>query len=131
MYTRTYFKENEPLSIPENYDGNAFREEVSEAGADLEARGETEKAEEAGMYLKKEPEKCEKPSAGLSSLFEKLPMKSLLGGFPFKGFLGKGKLVESFGYEEILIAALMIYMFFSKNGDKECAIMLLFLLFVS
>lgn len=126
MYTRTYFTENDKLSIPENYDGNAFRESISEEGNGFIAKEAIEESEEH------EKEKYEQTGTGTASFFDRLPIKSLISKTPFKNFFkGGSNLFDSFGYEEILIAALMLYMFFSKDGDKECAIMLLFLLFVS
>ena len=53
-----------------------------------------------------------------------------------KSFLSKGTLnsiKDSFtkiGTEELLILALAAFLFFSKDGDRECALMLLALLFV-
>lgn len=127
MYTRTYFTENDKLSIPENYDGNAFRERISDGSTEIKITDE-----ENNEYSEESSEKYEKTSGGASSFFERLPIKNLISKFPIKGlFKGNSNLFERFGYEEILISALMLYMFFSKEGDKECAVMLLLLLFVS
>ena len=52
-----------------------------------------------------------------------------LFGFNFP-FLN-GFSLSKFGIEEILLIATAIILFMSKDGDKECALMLLLLLFVS
>ena len=126
MYTRTYFTDSDKLSIPENYDGNAFRErkrdDIAEPTVEEEHDGLTEQANE----------KYEKASIGAHSFFERLPIKNFISKFSANGFFKGGSSPFShLGYEEILIIALMLYMFFSKDGDKECAVMLLFLLFIA
>ena len=106
MYTRSYSDKESPVSIPENYDGTAFGENTK----DFES-------EEA-----------------FSPLTNKFSLKSL---FPEGGILGSLK--KSFprisspkiGTEEILLAALALYLFLSKDGDKECAVILLILLLIN
>lgn len=125
MYTRTYFTEDEKTKIPENYDGNAFRSEISAAVTEENRQEYKEDGIDEAEY-----ESASK-SIRFPSLFEKLPLKKLLGFFRIQqkdecesdGAFG-------FGIEEILICALALYMFFSKDGDKECAIMLAILLFI-
>ena len=125
MYTRSYFTEDKKIDIPENYDGNAFRENgdpfkenVTEDAFSREDRSEeNQKATEA---------------SAIPSFFGRLPISKLLsglGGFSFKegSILG---VCQNFGAEEILIGAVALYLFFSKDGDRECAIMLLILLFI-
>ena len=53
----------------------------------------------------------------------------LLGGLNLP-FL-EGLKMPKIGTEELLIIAVAGFLLFSKNGDKECALILLFLLFVS
>ena len=126
MYTRTYFTGSDKLSIPENYDGNAFRES---AAADSAASLDSQSSD--NTVLEKENENHDKASA-VSSFFERLPFKNFFSVLPKKSFFnGEEKLFKNFGYEELLIALLTLYMFFSKEGDKECAVMLLLLLFVA
>ena len=60
---------------------------------------------------------------------------SFLSKLPFGSFLsdiGKNSKfsLQKIGTEEILIIATAAFLFFAKEGDKECAIMLLLLLFL-
>ncbi len=101
MYTRSY-PEDEIRGVPEGYAGNAFRDEVEE----------------------KEDRKEESVSAG--SFLDKLLPSSL-------GNLFSGNLLKNFhlGWEELLILAVAALLFFSRDGDKECALMLLILIFIT
>ncbi len=126
MYTRSFFTEENKPAVPENYDGTAFSK----------AQEKETKTEEASspfvppVFEEKLPhESTAKVFSGLSSIMERLPFKNLFSIFPIKnGEDGKG---FRLGTEEILICAAALYMFFSRNGDKECAIMLFILLFIS
>ena len=129
MYTRSYDPEGDGIKIPENYDGNAFREiesvpeerpkespPVNETV--LKAPWDTEAvAEEAISHAS-----GERP---VGSFFERMPFGNLFGSLPF--FKG-GKL--NFGTEELIICAMALFLLFSAGGDKECAVMLLLLLWV-
>ena len=123
MYTRNYLKEETQTIVPENYDGNAFCKSYSEE----------KKAEQSSVFLpppfEEDSTKTEKDT-GLSivSLIEKTPLKALLSFLPGKNDDGEKKI--NIGTEEILICAAALYMLLSKNGDKECAIMLFVLLFI-
>ena len=129
MYTRTYFTEDKKIDVPENYDGTAF----GENGIGLNAR-ESEKAESDFSVKESDFPGEDAPvsqKAKFSSRFDKLPIKSIFQGFPFSLFKEKeGDVGINFGTEEILICAVALYLFFSKGGDRECAIMLLVLLFI-
>ena len=131
MYTRNYYNDGESIKIPENYDGNAFREteikeeekktqnEISPKDEVLRAPWDvSEKAEEVMG-------KAEVSSRGFGAFFDKLPINSLTGVLPF--FKG-GKF--SLGSEEVLIFAIALFLLFSHGGDKECAVMLLLLLWI-
>ena len=125
MYTRSYFTEDKKIDIPENYDGNAFRENLDpfKENSIEDTIPEEERSEE--------DEKVSEASA-IPSLFGKLPISKLvtgLSGLSFKrGDIAQ--MCKKFGTEEILIGAVALYLFFSKDGDRECAIMLLILLFI-
>ena len=133
MYSRSYTEEASGILIPESYGGTALREEVisdalrsqaneSERGTQAEVTPETPEGESITASAKVR----ESPSV-LSSLFDKLPFGNILGGL-----FGNGKLgLQKFGTEEILIIATAAFLLFSKDGDKECAIMLLLLLFIT
>ena len=122
MYTRSYFTEDKKVDVPENYDGNAFEKEN-----DIPAQNESE------CFLGSSIDSTQKSVdlGAFSRLLERLPIRKLLKGIPLP-FLkcDDDKAPARLGSEEILILAVMLYMFFSKDGDKECALMLLFLLFI-
>ena len=123
MYTRNYYPDTqERLTPPENYDGCAFIESSSAPSeATLEASyNECENSEN------KIGQREKTVSAGLgdipflSGLFGK---GSLLGGLNLK--------MPTIGTEEILILATAAFLFFSRDGDKECAILILILVFLA
>ena len=109
MYTRAYFQEDEKINIPEKYNGNAFTE-----GSGEPVVAEAEDAQPAMAN-------AEHRGDGILGLF------SHLGGglFPAIGRIGRDLHI---GWEEILIIGIALFLFLSKGGDRECAIMLLLLL---
>lgn len=114
MYSRTYPDDNTPAFIPESYGGTALGNNRENYIEDKE-----EKTEEAYE------ETSAKGKDGFLS-FGSLP-SFLTNLFPsFRG----GKLFKNFGTEELLIIGAALLLFFSKEGDKECAILLILLLFV-
>ena len=140
MYTRSYHSEEEKIKVPENYDGNALREESRPEEIPLslplsKSIGETKispREEIPPMEEERELKECltepfEESKGEKVGLFERLSQN----GFFKKRFLGLIK-SDSFkiGSEEILIAALALFLLFSKDGDLECAAMLLLLLFI-
>ncbi len=116
MYSRSYYnEENESQRPPENYNGTVFIEK--ESAAPIE-----EPSTESSKVM------AEGKSGG--GFFRGLPRSIPLPAF--LGRLGLSSLsMPEIGTEEILIIAAAAYLFFSKDGDKECAIILLLLLFVS
>ena len=131
MYTRSYYPESEGIKIPENYDGNAFlKAEVKQEEKSIDAESlPKEEVLRAPWDVSEKAEevigKAELSSRGFSVFFDKLPINSLTGFLPF--FKG-GKF--SLGNEELLITAIALFLLFSHGGDKECAIMLLLLLWI-
>ncbi len=121
MYTRKYTDDERELNIPSGYDGIALRQESDAVPTDC-APQDTEDTRQCST------EPSERDDGGRND--------SVLAGIPFLGKLkdnfifGKGAKFD-IGFEEILIAALALYLFFSKDGDKECAIMLAILLFIT
>ena len=112
MYTRSYPTQDEKISVPENYVGNAFEKREPEP---MESSGDTKECISEPALA----------SGGLGSLFKKIPVPAFLSGLNvFRGGL------DGFGTEEILIIGVALFLLFSKSGDKECAIMLLLLLFI-
>ncbi len=126
MYTRNYPQEKSGIMIPESYGGTALREEEGERSSGIPSMG--------GTPINKNPWESENQittsdseptSAEPSSLFSRLPIANF-----FKDFLHFDNFsLQNIGAEEILIIGVAAFLFFTKQGDKECAIMLLLLLF--
>ena len=119
MYSRSdYADEATRVSLPENYDGTAFMERVPEEITEV-------------AFIEPEKEKIVEASSqndGLVGGFGKIPILSSLFG---QG-TGLGSLkMPSIGVEEILILATAAFLFFSKDGDKESALILLLLLLIN
>ncbi len=130
MYMRNYCQDREEeILVPENYDGNAFRTNAANESPpsffeqnkiDLSADESNKKVDEAKdtmSYAKNE-------RSFLGALKSFIPE----GLFSRNGFL-KNALLD-IGTEEILIIGIALFLFFSKDCDKECALILIFLLFV-
>ena len=110
MYTKNFQYGNDTVPIPEKYGGTAF-------DGDSASYSDTTESECCGAE-----ESCE--GSKFSGLFSKKLFD--FGSLPlFKN--GKIK----FGSEEILIIALAALLFFSKEGDRECALILLLTLFLN
>ncbi len=112
MYTRSFYREEGDFSVPENYDGVALAETVKDTVE--------EKPSEATSEVMSHGDK--RGDGGIFS-FLKSPL-SHIKDIPF---------LNSFeiGFEEILIIGIALLLLFNSDGDKECAIMLLILLFIS
>ncbi len=134
MYTRSYFQDDENLSIPENYDGNAFRGDSTDIQEEIK---ETQiqknpfeppyrESDEPCVASKdREDKKRDTGPISISALLQKFQPSSLFGKFDF---LKDGRF--DIGSEEILIIGVAIFLFFSEGRDIECALMLLFLLLI-
>lgn len=125
MYSRSYYPDSpERMSLPENYDGTAFMERNDTNAGDEVA--------EVSFSEKNEPptqERTEQAGKTFSG-FGNMPLFS--GLFDKGGLLGGlGLKMPCIGTEEILILATAAFLFFSKNGDRECALILLLLLFIN
>ncbi len=118
MYSRSYYADRDDVpKPPENYNGTVFLESSEQASA------EPEKSESKEVH-------SEKISSGRGGLFSMFPKSIELPSF--LGRLGIGSLsLPKIGTEELLIIAVAAYLFFSKDGDKECAFMLILLLLVN
>ena len=145
MYSRNQPSDGK-IVIPENYDGTAFSEkkapEPPKEPAERNIKvlgtpsGEVKMSpssigtevppaeEEASAPVKEERESV------LTGLFGRLPtLTSIFKGG--SGFLDSLPIkMPKIGSEEILILGIAFFLLFSKNGDKECAIMLLLLIFI-
>jgi hypothetical protein len=135
MYTRSYYQENEKITVPENYDGNAFRDDYASENKtqkppepqhteELRAPWDIKAKENANPEAEPTVAKIQENKSISTSIFKKIPFIDRLGGFNF--FDGAFK----FGTEEILIIGVALFLIFSKSADIECAIMLLLLLFI-
>ena len=128
MYTRSYFAEDKSVAVPENYDGTTFNG-ASEVFGD-EAVGSESKAKDEESESEKSVPVGNR--IGVSQFFERLPLKSLFSIKELGSYLTGHRLIpEKIGMDEALILAISLYLFFSKDGDKECAVMLLILLFIN
>ncbi len=136
MYTRSYTEENSGILIPESYGGTALRDSGFSESEDVEEkmseyqepiqRESTPPREDSDSVHTSGVPKSEGDSV-LGSLFSKLPIGNIFGNI-----FGNGKFsLQNIGIEEILILATAAFLFFSKEGDKECAIMLMLLLFIA
>ena len=138
MYSRSYYPEEEKIRIPENYDGNALREVQCESEPKISIPMNSAKSEpkispreslesstsESEVFAtadeNKESEANDEVFAGI---FNKLPFGNIFSKKPkFKNF--------KIGVEEILLFGVALFLFFSKDGDKECAAFILLLLFI-
>ena len=124
MYSRSYYPDSpDRVNLPENYDGTAFMERRDAEAADPVEAPYTENSETHREQAEPVGSRLLSGVGGipiLSGLFDK---GGLLGGLGLK--------MPSIGTEEILILATAAFLFFSKNGDRECALILLLLLFIS
>lgn len=144
MYTRNYISENAAISVPKNYDGNAFFESEERPSAPIEV-GRSSSSEvkispplDIPTFINADDEKIEEQTEEVIRKVENEPPRASLFSFlPIKG-LFNGGLGEIFrpgafkmGSEELLIIAIAAFLFFTKGADKDCAIILLLLLLIN
>ena len=109
MYSRSYYQEEQAPTPPQNYDGTAFS-----AAEEFESE---EQSVSAGVNFTPQSHAPSSSLLGLGGLFD---------------IFGKDKFsLSKIGTEELLILAAAAFLLFSKGGDKECAIILLILLFIN
>ncbi len=122
MYSRNFYSEDAKTPTPpENYSGVA----LSDDGAPVP------EAEES------EPTCADRPPHRDDECRDERREPPLFGIFGkdstvFRLFNGGGirSLTSGFGLEEMLIIAAALLLLFTKDGDRECAIMLLMLLLI-
>ncbi len=109
IYTRDYpERESTPeVSIPEHYSGTVFKEHESPT-VECGVHSDTETT---GGFL------------GTLPFLGKILPKGIFGNQTERSF--------KLGTEELLIIAVAAFLFFSKDGDRECALLLLALLFIT
>ena len=124
MYTRTYTDEGGGILIPESYGGTALTQKAK--------KDESEPREEGGknpwesQQADTEPEVKSSDSVQASAEISKSRVPAFLSNIFKNGNFS----LQNIGAEEILILATAAFLLFSREGDKECAIMLLLLLFL-
>ena len=108
MYTRSIDPMGADLRIPSNYDGSL-----------LGGLGGTD---DGGVHT------TDTPTSGIPSCQgERKPPFSF-----FDGLFKNGRFsLQSIEFEDLLIIGIGLYLLFSREGDKECGILLLLLLFVT
>lgn len=116
MYTRSFYTdEGDKMNIPDNYSGTAFSEEQISPSQAEDIGYTSEKTEPTASVQKRDD--------GLFGIFNNLPFKKIFdGGIFTKNF--------KIGTEELIILGIAALLFFGKDGDKECALWLLILLFI-
>ena len=102
---------------PENYSGTAIGEDVPTNDSAEKTANPWEKTDDV-------PKKEERTAPVFADLFSGKGLGGLFRGGGIRG------LVKDFGMEEVLIIAVAVFLLLSKDGDKECAVMLLLLLVV-
>ena len=123
MYTRSYTEDIGEILIPEKYGGTSFTQSSSDDRTD---RTEGTKNPWEKSEIHTPHEETSEDVAPTSAT----PTKTNITTF-FSKFLNNGNFgLQKLGKEEILIIATAAFLLFSKEGDKECAIMLLLLLFL-
>ena len=132
MYTRPYNDEAHGIVIPESYGGTLLREndmptEINEVQHRQTHESKTKNPWEAEASAPAEEVHNEDDSVATFSFLSKLPFGNLLSNIGKNSKFG----LQKIGTEEILIIATAAFLFFTKEGDKECAIMLLLLLFLT
>ena len=128
------------MNIPENYDGTTFMPSVQDPPQERNIRILGECSADAKLSPQStHSAPCESEGQSDGEDGSRIASASILDGIPIlKSLQGvrtlsvfKDIFPKKIGSEEILIAATALFLLFSKSGDKECAIMLIFLLFVA
>lgn len=110
MYSRSYYGDGEgTMNLPDNYVGEAFSD--GERAHTCDEPTECEECASASVGAR--------PQSSLGGIFGSL-------GLPFLERISMPRI----GSEELLIIAAAAFLFLSKDGDRECAVMLLLLLFI-
>lgn len=141
MYSRGFGVPSSDVKIPEKYDGTALRdipaEEEKSNIYSMPVFSDSGKAEikispgDISSEPTADSQNCSneneesKPAGIFSFAPSRLISKFMPNGLNFANLIPKIEL------EEIIILGLAVLLFFSKSGDKECALILLALLFIT
>jgi hypothetical protein len=109
MYTRSY--DEEKLTLPNSYGGTAFSE----------SKSCSEKEELEAVSQNSPPIREDKLSSSLFQLFT--PVAKLFGK--------DGIRMPKIGTEELILLATAAFLLFGKEHDIECALLLVFLIFIT
>lgn len=140
MYTRTYSEDDGKLNIPDGYDGTAFAKKESEPPPSRPIIPNVSEPKCSPRESFPELNVPDKEAEHVSDPYGAKDGESILSVFkrlPFGKFFGeRGRELFHFdkfkvGSEELLIIGVALFLLFSKEGDKDCAIALLILLFVN
>ena len=113
MYTRSYYPDSASRpSLPDNYDGTSLvNDMITDTPGDQHSINEYTETSVSGQ----------REGGSLLS--------GLLGGFLSGG--NQSIRLPKIGTEEILLIGVAAFLFFSQEGDKECALLLLLLLLIN
>lgn len=123
MYSRTYSDDKSGIIIPDSYGGTALFEAPREENEEPKGKNPWEESDAKEASLSVEGGE----TIGASSFLSKLGIANFLPNIFKNNNFG----LQKIGKEEILILATAAFLFFSKEGDRECALMLLLLLFLT
>lgn len=128
MYTRTYSNESSGIVIPERYGGTSLGGTAPEC-MNAQDKGDDALTTEQNQWEDVHTSASVKDDEAIetSSFISKLPFTRIFSNI----FKNSTYSLQKIGVEEILIIATAAFLFFTKDGDKECAIMLIFLLFLT
>ena len=137
MYSRGLGGDGKERAIPEKYDGTALLDPIAVGeGAACAAAPkfiDSQKKEIKFSPPEASPEEheCDDQPAGEENddgVLSFAPLKWVRGLLPEKSSLSG--VLPKIELEELIIIGLALFLFFSKNGDKECALILLSLIFI-
>lgn len=127
MYSRSYYPNDTDFKVPDNYDGTSLLEETkSEHLPRFNAiRPDTPKRDFKEEITPEEPEPNERKTCEAE---ERGGILSRL--LPFGFDLDFKHILSDLSGEDLLIAALAVFLFISSEGDRICSLILLSLIFI-
>ena len=137
MYTKPYNIKNSGISIPENYDGMAFMgADEEKESCEEEKPCDNEPCKERSKNPWENENRDENSTRGdtyeKAGLFSSLLSSGGAGIFSLFGGKSPDRLLPTkIGTEELLILGIAAFLFFSSEGDRSLALMLLLLLFIN
>ena len=132
MYSQNLSHPDNEIKLPPNYDGVLFSDEAETSdtctnpltSAKSEVKVSPKESENGEPVFKKNEEPGRR-------LFPALDLGKGIGDI-FAGLFRGGRIFpEKLELEDLLIIGIAAFLFFSPSGDKECALILLALIFVN